>query len=294
MRNKYTVIIMDKFPVRVIHDASCNIVDIEVDAYEFGPEESKRIRKEALEYLEDLKKISYKKISQLHARILKKQQAKRKQPLVPCRSLNELDAINESFKKYAKQPLWTLDITAALVLGLNPQFYNMDIVGRKSDLSEEERLNIESYMEMRGYLLDHFNKDLERNFSSLGFIEWAQSNKLKLPEKLVNLALNKENEEKDYERLYKDKCSECEALQQSLDAMKKKTNITKTENKEKLILSMAFVGYGYDPSKKRNEANPCQDIANDFHSVHGETITDETVRDYLKEIHEKYPTRENS
>jgi len=232
------------------------------------------------------------------------------------RSFNLPGAMRPDYEHYGRCARWTLEEAVALSFGRDPDRVSVKLVQPHAGISAFAGDYMKRWKEAQrsiaaGQLWDPVSPGL--------FISWATNNKIKLPDALLAVAINRGVSLKNWQNLYEEAVQERKALEveskgiiakwqtalEQARAMNAKlkaelacrpserpasrdetTSTVTRSNMLRLIAAMSIRGYGYDPRNSRNQATA--DVLSDLAQL-GMAMTDDTVLKYLKAAAELVP-----
>ena len=227
---------------------------------------------------------------------------------------NQPDAVAD-FDYWAKAAYWTIDESVALSFGRDPRKVSWDGIRPHVKVSEFAKA-FEERRELANRALK-LNQLAASNIPGF-FLAWAERMRIEvepeLTEAVKQLGIQIADWKSAYDEAVKSNASLTERLKSLTavtnalnDTMKvvvpfsdaspatdeqKTTRAASTREREtmlKLIIGMAAEQYGYDPTKSRTDAAK---LISDDLALHGLSVSDDTVRKYLKEASDLLPRRD--
>lgn len=124
------------------------------------------------------------------------------------------------FNHWSKMPYWSLEESAALLLGRDPEVVNWNIVQHHQEWPFTTELSI-NYTKLRNLILRAFKiKEIEEKNPPFAFLQWADSRGIDVPEELRILVEDvtniKSQMDAETENLIKVKDDEIAALQKKI------------------------------------------------------------------------------
>ncbi len=242
---------------------------------------------EAATYKSELENMSPQELKKILAEGLEEQAAKRRvaQELEDSTRFFSAPEANANFAHWSKVDLWTLDEATALSLGKAPE-----VVGYGSLVNrglEDRSPFTRAYMNRR-HLLTRAKEAGTLEFPVLpaAYVSWAEQRGVALPEDLISAVASAGYRIEERNTLLAERDSLLEVVQRlQMEAAKEKPLNPKERNSlQRMVLGMAKVNYGYDPTKERNSA--VTRIARDLEGVELD-VGDDTVRRRLKEANDE-------
>jgi hypothetical protein len=207
------------------------------------------------------------------------------------------DTLEADFAYWAKMPLWTESEATNLLLGLNPKFSFIKrsrVYGAAQTRSEEYA----GLLHLAEMAREHDNIPYPHTPSR--WLDWAKNCDLPIPpalEKEISLRNSADASTPGAVRARETSAFLTSAGLTYLDHQpqadaKQKTGIGTRERESMLtlIIAMAVQGYRYDPTAQRSER--IKEIVGDIEKC-GLSLSDDTVRSYLREAADLLPPKEN-
>ena len=260
--------------------------------------------------LDNFRKVLSSKTPTQIAELAKAEKKKAQAEIEEHRFYNRPSA-RADFDHYCKAAYWTLDECVALSFGKNPKQVNWKTVQPciwTSPFAQayEKLRDLTSRAKGAGQLFDPVGPSI--------YLAWAKEHEIALCDELINCAVNSGISLKSWRGLYNEQRaqsaalrkkhnkeveelketlrkarSEIEALREQQPARQvnlqasdsdKLLGTKERESLLKLVGGMAVRGYGFDPTRSRNEATG--EIRDDLEAL-GLGMNDDTVRKYLKQ-----------
>lgn len=195
----------------------------------------------------------------------------------------------EVYDFWSKAAYWEKDEAVALLLGRNPK-----VVNSKSIRSEHRQsLTIEMFNDISELLSRAMTaRQIDFTLGPGGILAWAKRSGIEFPAELEAAVLRNGQELKDWKAIAATLAADVGKLKTTLSELETAPPPNKalgTREKEgylKLIIGMAIDGYGYDPSEARSPL--AGELSGNLQKL-GISISDDTVRNYLKQAKELLP-----
>lgn len=205
-------------------------------------------------------------------------------------------ATESVYDYWVKAAYWSLNESVALLLGRNPEIINEKAVaGDRGNSQLGVRYRKLWDLAKRAY----DTRQLSAHPRPQKVVEWAKDCLIEVPEALQSALDRHGLKSQDWKVAFQNQTALVAALQQELlaknseiDAFsvnrlpEKSLGARERESLLKLVLAMAIDGYGYDPSAAKSPT--AGELAGHVELL-GMSLSDDTIRNYLKEAKELLP-----
>jgi hypothetical protein len=208
-------------------------------------------------------------------------------------------ANKEIFEYWSKAAYWTLDEFVALILGRNPKVvYAVAVANDKHHSQFGMKFKETMVLAERALAMGK----IFQKTSPQVLCGWAKNLLIEIPEELQSAVESRKTGLTDWKKAYDDLAISHVNLQNEILKFKLKLDLFLAREKLnkpigerekdsllKLIIGMAIGGYSYNPQAGRSGSH--KEISDDLIKI-GLTLSDDTVRKYLREGAELLPPQE--
>jgi hypothetical protein len=207
------------------------------------------------------------------------------------------------FAYWCRMPIWMGSEAVALALGADPNSANnyvRNVSGKHKSHYPEKPSFVTAYEQLQYLVFSNFpHVRLGDRISAPVFMNWLESTKLPMPAQLVEAYSEFGQPKMDWQSRAEMALSENNVLKDRVSALETalaniavsgSANTKERESLLKLVIGMAVKGYAFDPRAGRSGIS--KEIADDLASL-GISLSDDTVRKYLKDAAEFLPSSES-